>query len=317
MQTLNSDYTIGILGCSGFIGSGLMSTAHRLNIKTKGLSRRSPTSHTKSEANDQLIIGDANDHKLLTKFFISVDIVIDCASSLKPSASKDSSDLMEAMLLDRRIQLAAREGINKYIYISSGGALYPGSTEKTREDAPMKPSSTYGLTKHLCENIIAFHSRSSDMSILSARMSNPYGYYHKSRSHGFVNVLVRNAINGVKTMIYGDPIMIQKDYIYIDDATQALLALSIQDTVGHAAVNVGFGSASSLSEIISLVGQELGIKPYIEQLHARNHDKQQFCLDTTLLRNLTDFEPQYSLREGVRQTIKWETLSKSGLCVEL
>lgn len=307
-DTNNTDLTIGILGCSGFLGTGLMKYAQTMGLKSIGLSRRSSSTLTEDHCNNRVIIGDANDGETLAKIYKAVDVVIDCASSLKPSGSVGSSLLQEPILLDKKLELASISRPTKYIYISSGGALYPASTEKISETTSLRPSSKYGLAKQLCEHIIEYHARKGALEIISARVSNPYGYYHTSSHHGFINILIKNGINGKVTTIFGDPTANQKDYIYIDDCSRALLKLAVAETYTHNAVNVGHGSTHSLSEILSTVSTALCIEPRIELTNPMAHDKQQFCLDTSLLCRLTNFEPQFTLEEGVLRTFEWETL---------
>jgi UDP-glucose 4-epimerase len=307
-DTVNTDTTIGILGCSGFIGSGLMKLAETMGIRTIGLSRRRLDTWAADRRNSRMIIGDANDSETLARLYKEVDVVLDCASSLKPSGSAESSLLEEPTLLDKRIELASISGLMKYIYISSGGALYPASIEKISETTALRPSSKYGLAKQLCEHIIEYHARKGALEIVSARTSNPYGYYHTSNRHGFINILIKNTINDKVTTIFGDPKANRKDYIYIDDCSRALLKLATADTLSHNAVNVGHGSTHSLSEILSTVATALSIEPKVELTNPMAYDKQQFCLDTSLLCKLTNFKPLFTLREGILRTLEWETL---------
>jgi nucleoside-diphosphate-sugar epimerase len=285
--------------------------AQNIGVNAKGISRTPPAIPAASSTKLNTSVGDVNDNKVLSSFYKSIDIVIDCASSLKPAASSNTGYLEEAILLDKRIQLAATEGISKYVYISSGGALYPATTEKASETSCLRPSSKYGLGKQLCETIIQYHSSMKTLPILSARTSNPYGYHHKSELHGFINIFIRNMLSGAYTTIYGDPKSIQKDYIYIDDCSDALLLLALHDTRGHNAVNVGHGSSHSLYDIMNIASSELDMQPLIKLASALNHDKRQFCLDTDLLNNVTSFKPRYSLTDGIRKTIEWENLKRS------
>lgn len=307
----NTNFSIGILGCSGFIGSGLMHHAVTSGIHAKGISRSLPEDLNASELRHSVTIGDVNNYNTLSTFFKSIDIVVDCASSLKPSSASDSVYLEQAVLLDERIQLAAAQGISKYIYVSSGGALYPASMEKATETSTLRPSSKYGLGKELCETIIRFYSNMRTLQVVSARASNPFGFHHKSRFHGFINIFVRNMLKNEFTTVYGDPDLIQKDFIYIDDFSEALLLLAHNDTSGHSAINVGHGSTHSLSDIITTASEELNKPPLIKLTSAMNYDKMQFVLDTELLHNLTGFKPKHNLSQGIRKTIEWESLRRA------
>jgi UDP-glucose 4-epimerase len=297
---------IGVLGCSGFIGYAMLKTAKELSIPARGLTRQSRSMWRNDQLTSLMEEGDANNHGILDDLFSSVDTVIDCASSLKPSSTDDSDYLMEAIRLDQRIRIAARKGIFKYIYISSGGALYTDVMSTSSEKTEPRPTSKYGLGKQMCEDVIAFHSRKGDLEVISARTSNPYGEYHTSPRHGFINVFIRNMLHHRHTTIYGDPDIIQKDYIYIRDTTRAIIDLTVYDTVGHCAVNVGSGSTHSLTEIIESSSTQLGTEALIQIVPSKSHDNLKFALDISLLQSLTGFLPKYTLTDGICATIKWE-----------
>lgn len=284
----------------------MLKTAQELSLSARGLTRQSRSIWKDDQLSSLIGEGDANNQVVLADLFSSVDTVIDCASSLKPSSTDDSNYLMEAIRLDQRIRIAARNNILRYYYISSGGALYTDSTSASSETSQPKPTSKYGLGKQMCEDVIAFHSRKGDLEVISARTSNPYGEYHTSPRHGFINVFIRNMLLQRHTTIYGDPEIIQKDYIYIRDTARAIIDLTVFDTLGHCAVNVGSGTTHSLAEIIELTSNELGTDALIQIVPSKSHDNLRFALDISLLKGITGFHPDYTLTEGIRATIKWE-----------
>lgn len=305
--------SLGILGCSGFIGYALLKTAQKHNLRAKGLTRQSRMKWKSDELNALMTEGDANNDDALLDLYSSADTIVDCASSLKPSKGDDSEYLMEAMRLDHRIKLAKQAGVSKYIYISSGGALYTDTCGASSEDSDPKPTSRYGLGKQICEDVIAFHSRKGELEAISARTSNPYGEHHTSLTHGFINVFIRNMLKHRITTIYGNPDFIQKDYIYIIDAAQAIIDIARHDTAGHHAINVGFGTTYSLSDIIQLSCKELNTEPLIQIVQSNSHDNLRFALDTSLLRHLTKFTPCYTLEKGISCTIEWESKQKESV----
>lgn len=306
LSIINNRASLGVLGASGFIGTGIMRYAENSGMNIKGISRRAPEYAAESIPKLNILNGDINDRDILVNFCKSVDVVIDCASSLKPSSPKDNEFLEEAILLDKRIQAAATAGASKYIYISSGGALYSESQKAASETSSLRPSSKYGLGKQLCEAIVEFHSNKKTIPVISARTSNPYGPYHKSATHGFINIFIRNMLSDKCTTIYGDPSKIEKDYIYIDDCSKSLLLIAMADTHGHSAINVGHGLTNSLHDIISTVSARLNMQPLVKYTDALNYDKQRFHLDIKLLNSLTGFRPTYDLEKGIQETIEWE-----------
>src|SRR5262249_62055976 len=82
-----------------------------------------------------------------------------------------------------------------------------------------------------------------------ARLTNPYGpgQPRARTAYGVVNRMIHLALGGEALPIFGDGRQ-QRDYIYIDDAVEALLALAASDTA-EGVYNVGTGAGTALVDM--------------------------------------------------------------------
>ena len=90
-------------------------------------------------------------------------------------APSDRATMFEANVDGTRVlmQAAADAGVGRFVFASSG-EVYPENAPQQRplrEDHPLHPNSTYGLTKLLGEEIVRFFNRTSQMETVILRFS--------------------------------------------------------------------------------------------------------------------------------------------------
>ena len=81
-----------------------------------------------------------------------------------------------------------------------------------------------------------------------------------------------------------------------------------ENTVGET-VNIGSSREISIGELVKLITEIIGVNIDIESDDIRkrptNSEVERLLCDNTKIKNLTGFEPQISLREGLTRTINW------------
>jgi nucleoside-diphosphate-sugar epimerase len=75
---------------------------------------------------------------------------------------------------------------------------------------------------------------------------------------------------------------------------------------GPEVLNVGSGHGTTLAELLEIVENELGHRAQVETLADRGFEVDRIVLDTSRLRQLTNFEP-LPLETGVARTHTWLT----------
>jgi nucleoside-diphosphate-sugar epimerase len=101
---------------------------------------------------------------------------------------------------------------------------------------------------------------------------------------------------------------IARDFIYVDDVTEAFLAIAAETICDNGAVyNVGTGKQTSLREIVDLVRRVMNIAapPAWESMPDRVWDTSVWLADNTKIRSELGWQPQVSLEDGLRKTIGW------------
>ncbi len=157
------------------------------------------------------------------------------------------------------------------LVFSSSAATY-GEPEfvPITEDAPARPTNTYGATKLAVDMMITGECAATELAAVSLRYFNVAGAaFGAGERHGTETHLIPIALDAVagrrpELTIYGDdwptpdgtPI---RDYVHVRDLARAhILALTAADAGEHLICNLGNGSGYSVREVLATVGEVTG-----------------------------------------------------------
>lgn len=164
------------------------------------------------------------------------------------------------------------------------------------EDQPLSPyQNEYIFSKYLAEEVAKFNN---DVPNIVARLTNIYGSTTALGRPDVVNQLVEGLIFNKKAQILNTKPY--RDFIYNKDAVDAIVKLLDSDFTGT--VNLASGNMCSIQDIVDVLEDVSGIK--IERLNGEATGHMKFVADISLLKSIIDWEPKYSLREGLIETYK-------------
>jgi UDP-glucose 4-epimerase len=90
-----------------------------------------------------------------------------------------------------------------------------------------------------------------------------------------------------------------RDYIYLDDAVDAMVAAASARNVDKQVINVGSGRETSVRELAQLVGAATGHRVEVLYSSADNGGVSRMCADIRLAGDRLGFRPRVSLAEGL------------------
>jgi UDP-glucose 4-epimerase len=299
------------LGGRGFIGSNLakiLSHKHHLIIFDHP---KQDSQDLQSLQNTSVVEGDIQDKTALEKLFQDqqIDLVINLISNLVPgtsfSATLDNlnADLNSTMYL---IHLMKKHKVDKFIYFSSGGAVYgDNGSSPNREDSPTNPISYYGWTKLTLEKYILLEHKLSGLQYLILRPSNAYGPKQKLISNqGLIAVALGKALQDKELNIWGDGNNV-RDYIHVNDVTSAVDRL-IDLGKFNQIFNVGTGKGTSVKEVLKIIEAVTDKKLKVNYLPKRSVDVPANILDSSKLIQAAKWKPEIDLRTGIEEF--WQRL---------
>lgn len=234
-----------------------------------------------------------------------IECVINMASGLLPASSEKEFDAELCNILTpgfRLLNEIAHRNI-KYVYVSSGGAVYgPSDKPLIEESDPKKPINFYGLSKLLFEEYITFISRTAGLNYLILRPSNPYGpHQNPNKKQGLIAVVADKVMRGESIEIWGDGSII-RDYVWVEDLAGAVNEL-LERSEWNQEYNIGSGAGHSINEVIHAIEDVSGINAKRKYILGRSIDAPRIVLNISKVQSVVDYRP-ISLKDGIQKYMK-------------
>jgi len=214
------------------------------------------------------------------------------------------------------LEASRKNGIRKFVFISSGGAIYGEADQyPTAENYSPKPLSPYAITKLASEYYLPYYRHQWDLVYTILRYSNIYG--PRQIPHGeagvvaiFMGLLMKNQPCTLYHFPDEPPGMI-RDYCFVGDVVKAnLLAL---DQGQNDTFNIGTGKETNTLDLFRIIFEEVKkvktdlddkIREPKREL-ARPGDITKSCLVVEKANIGLGWEPETSLAEGIKATLEW------------
>ena len=178
-------------------------------------------------------------------------IANDPCGDLDPKLTWEVSALATMQLADR----AARAGVGRFIYASSGSVYGVKAEPEVTEDLELEPISEYNKTKMVAERVLLSYADRMTVQIL--RPATVCGLSPRMRLDVSVNMLAMQALTHGRITVFGGAQV--RPNVHIQDITDAYLFFL--DRPQHTGVyNVGFENLSILQiaeRVVSQIGAEI------------------------------------------------------------
>jgi nucleoside-diphosphate-sugar epimerase len=194
-----------------------------------------------------------------------------------------------------------RHGVNKYV-LASSSSLYNNCSSPFREDMPThEPASPYAASKKAAEvQAYVYHFQYGiDISVL--RFFTVYG--PAGRPDMSVFRFIKWIDTGHPVQLFGDGSQ-QRDFTFVDDIVDGIVS-SLQP-LGFQIINLGGGRRPvSMSEMISLIEQQLGRSAIIQQQAFNKADMHYTAADISKAKQLLEWQSKSTFEAGLAETIAW------------
>jgi UDP-glucose 4-epimerase len=204
------------------------------------------------------------------------------------------------------LEAARRAGTGKFIYISSGGAMYGNPEYLPMDEAhPANPISPYALSKDTGERYVRIYGQEHGLSWTSLRYANVYGPRQDPFGEaGVISIFCQNLLDGVAPSIHWDGEQ-TRDFVYVGDCARAnLLALEGGDGQAY---NVGTGMGTSINALFQTLREVAGQELTPQRGPRRPGDVRHSYLDCTKIEQELGWQAEVSLYEGLARTWRYFT----------
>jgi UDP-glucuronate 4-epimerase len=200
------------------------------------------------------------------------------------------------------LELAQRNDIKKFIFGSSSSVYGAQAVPPFREDAPLLPISPYAATKASGELLAHTYSHLYGMQIVCLRFFTVYG--PRQRPDLAIHKFARLIAGQKPVPIYGDGTS-ERDFTYIDDILNGVLAAIKYEATPFEVINLGEAQTITVKGMIELLEQALGQKAVIEYQPPQPGDVPRTHADVSKARELLGYQPTTPLEIGIRRFTEW------------
>ncbi len=208
------------------------------------------------------------------------------------------------------IDLALKYHVKKFIYASTGGAIYGEPAYlPCDEKHPVDPLAPYGISKHSVEHYLYMTHVNFGLDYTVLRYANIYGPRQDPYGEaGVVAIFSRRMLEGEEAHIFGDGYQ-ERDFVFVKDVADAnLLALDFETEIKNSLdpiFNVGTGVGTNVNTIFNLIKKFTGYKGEPVYKPPRPGEVYKIYLDNKKIQSVMGWKPSVDLEEGLRLTVEW------------
>ncbi|MBI4256761.1 NAD-dependent epimerase/dehydratase family protein [Candidatus Uhrbacteria bacterium] len=299
-----------VTGGAGFIGSHLVDALIRRRIKVYVIDDLSTGSRKNLNPNATFYKMSVVDQEAVTKLIVRIkpDVVFHLAAQIDVRCSVEDPPADARVNVMGTLNVAhasARAGVKKFIFTSSGGAMYPDTLKPPySEKTPEEPLSPYAIAKRSAEMYLDFEHRIHGMKYVVLRLANAYGPRQALRGGyaGVISVFARQMLAGEKVVINGNGKQ-TRDYVFVGDIVRAhMLAM---DKAVTGTFNIGSGIQTTVNALFSKIKQLTDSKQKEVHGSACKGEVMRSALDSRKAARELGWKPEVSLEEGLKKTVMW------------
>jgi len=208
------------------------------------------------------------------------------------------------------LEYAHLVGVKRLVYSSSGCGVYGLDSRMPFEEHDISISlhTPYQVTKLLGELYTNYFHNLYDLPIVNARFFNVYGPGEiPGRYRNVIPNFFYWAMKGQTLPITGDGTE-TRDWTYVDDIINGLLAMGIREEAIGEAINLGSGKEHRVIDLANMINEITGNKAGVICVERRDWDaKHRLLSSIEKAKRLLDYEPQVEFEVGLKKVHEWLT----------
>ncbi len=320
-----------IAGGAGYIGSTIASACLDAGIHPVILDSLVTGRREFAEGRD-FYQGDICDGPLVDRVFAEhpdIEAVVHCAALIVvPDSVADPVGYYQANVT-KSLEFVGhllRNGCERMIFSSSASIYRTADDFTVTEDSPLDPQSPYARTKAVCEAMFSDIAATQPIRVLSLRYFNPIGADPKMRtglqlrrpSHA-LGKMIGAQEDGVPFEVTGTDYPTRdgsgiRDYVHVWDLAAAhLRAVGAFDAIlppgaGSTVINLGTGTGTTVRELLDAFNSVADAPIASRDTPRRPGDVAGAYPVGDRARRLLAWEPQFTVAEGIRHSLRWAAL---------
>jgi len=304
-----------ITGADGFIGSHLTEAIVKHNANVKALSQYNSFNNwgwledIDCKDDIEILCGDIRDPNFCNKITKNIDVIFHLAALIAIPYSYVAPNSYIDTNINGTLnicQSALDNNVSKVIVTSTSEVYGTAKYVPIDEKHPLQPQSPYSATKIGADAIAESFYRSFDLPVVITRPFNTYGPRQSARA--VIPTIIIQIASGKKEINLGD-VSPTRDFNYVKDTCLGFIEIANANNVDGEIINIGSGTEISVGDTLELIKKLMGsnVRFIVEEkrLRPKKSEVNRLCCDNTKIKKLTKFSPQYTLEDGLKETIEW------------
>jgi UDP-glucose 4-epimerase len=297
-----------VTGGAGFIGARLAAELLRQGHLVRVLDDLSSGDPAAVDARLSLSRSDVRDVPRLWSVLQGVDLVYHLAARVSVPASvlypREYNDVNVGGTV-ALLEACRDVGTVRRVVLASSATVY-GNQEAhpVAETLTPYPRVPYAVSKLAAEQYLFTLGRLSGFEGVALRVFNAYGPGQVAQPvHApVVPQFVQQIVGRGSVIVNGDGSQ-TRDFVYIDDVVDALVAAGQAGGVGGEIINVGSGEETSINDLVALIARIAGTRANVLHNREASGGIQRLVADTTKARALLKYRPRTTLEAGLRKLL--------------
>ncbi len=302
-----------VTGAAGFLGSQLSRELTRRGHHVLGIDNFSTgslenwLSFAECDSADLIVANVAQELPNVA----DVGIVFHFASPASPrdyGAHPLETMRSNALGLDRCCRFALQHGA-RVVFASTSEiygdpAVHPQPETYWGNVNPVGPRACYDESKRYGEALLCSYRRAYGLDGRIVRIFNTYGPGMRRDDGRMIPAFITAALRGEPIPIFGGGSQ-TRSLCYVGDLVRGIVDFALLDDPGHRVMNLGADDEMTVLEIATLICSLLDTPLQTVELPLPPDDPSRRCPELTRARQMIDWKPLTSLREGLSRTIAW------------
>ena len=310
-----------VTGAAGFVGSHmvekLVADGHdvRAMIHYNSANNWGWLEESQVKKSIEVVAGDIRDYDSVFAAVNGVDTIFHLAALIGIPYSYVSPMAYIKTNIEGTYNIlqSARTLETSNILITSTSETY-GSAQYIPMDEfhPMVGQSPYSASKIGADNLAVSYFRSFSTPVKIVRPFNIYGPRQSARA--IIPSIITQILDGKKEIKLGNTSP-TRDFTFVKDTIAGFLAISKNEKFNGEYVNIGMGEEISVLDLVNLIseliGEDIKITSDEQRIRPKDSEVDRLFANNMKLTQSTSWQPQFSLKQGLTETIEWLKLNNS------
>ena len=310
-----------VTGADGFIGSHLVELLLANDFQVTALAQYNSFNFwgwledVPSHKNLNIISGDVRDPHFCQKITQNIDVIFHLAALIAiPYSYSAPQSYVETNVTGtlNLCQAALDNQVSRFIHTSTSEVYGTAQYVPIDEKHPLQAQSPYSASKIGADAMAMSFYNAFNLPLSIARPFNTYGPRQSARA--IIPTIISQIANGEKQIKLGD-LSPTRDFNYVTDTCRGFLAIAQSEKANGEVVNIGSNFEISMADTLNLIKKIMksDVEFISDEQRIRPEKSEVFRLwcDNQKIKELTGFEPQFSIEQGLIETIDWFTVPKN------